>query len=515
MNNQDFCFKEACRLGDSEEVLRMIHNYPDMNMNQLLFDVTPLGHACANGHIETAQILLDHGANIDAPYLKSTSQQIKFHSTFTPVFDACARGDMRTTLFLLKHGANEIPKNILWYACKAADAEVVTYISQHFPHLINYNYPNALILASSCGLNDIIDILLFYHVDVAVREGNCLCNSKSPISVAKDMNIFMKLVDYSLAQSSVATSWRMSLGKTVLMIAICGLQESLALRLLNHDEHTITLIKARDYCYWTAFMYACSVGLTAVVEKIIQLDPQALHMKDAYNMTPLMIACTFGHLHVVILLLQFANWEDVLHDVDTFGKDALMCSVHEESTKIQFRIKTRFLGAFFVFPSCIENGNVDIARCVLESLPPCHRATAATRALMCAAFHRNVDTVSLLLSYGADMDQELNHENRCIAIILRSIGPEYHVPNVANFMMYQLNRMTLERSYSCTILSHIRWRYARALLMALYGSRIWVLRSSIIYGSQDTRSNEVQIALRQALSSLDIVRHILTFLWDI
>ncbi len=58
--------------------------------------LTPLHSAAANGNREICELLLDHGAEVNA----------RQHGGWTPLFSAAARGDAELVQFFLDHGAD-------------------------------------------------------------------------------------------------------------------------------------------------------------------------------------------------------------------------------------------------------------------------------------------------------------------------------------------------------------------------------------------------------------------------
>jgi ankyrin repeat protein len=89
---------EACSLGKTDVVLQHLTRDPDLVNAYAEDGFQPLGLACFFGHYETAEALLNAGAEIDS--------QSKNPLSAAPIQSAAAAGHVKIVMLLLNHKAN-------------------------------------------------------------------------------------------------------------------------------------------------------------------------------------------------------------------------------------------------------------------------------------------------------------------------------------------------------------------------------------------------------------------------
>jgi ankyrin repeat protein len=91
-------FYEACGVGDAAEVARKLEADPKLATSWNEFGWSPLHLAAFSGSVETARLLLEHGADVNL------RAKTKFRNT--PLQAALLPGQYETAKLLLEHGAD-------------------------------------------------------------------------------------------------------------------------------------------------------------------------------------------------------------------------------------------------------------------------------------------------------------------------------------------------------------------------------------------------------------------------
>ena len=97
---QTFAAKEAATLaerGDAEELAALLKEHAEEHVATSAdkHGFTPLHHACGEGHVDCAALLIAHGASVDAP---NSRDETSLHL-------AAAMGQVKVVRLLLEHGA--------------------------------------------------------------------------------------------------------------------------------------------------------------------------------------------------------------------------------------------------------------------------------------------------------------------------------------------------------------------------------------------------------------------------
>lgn len=131
---------------------------------------TALQTACHVGSQELALILLDSGADVNAP--------AKIYAS--PLAEACARGNMELTTLLLRRGADvncqsSKCRNAIVAACVNGHLDIATLLLERGADINACGdlYGNALQQASSLGLEAVVQWLLDNGADVNAKGGCC------------------------------------------------------------------------------------------------------------------------------------------------------------------------------------------------------------------------------------------------------------------------------------------------------------------------------------------------------
>jgi uncharacterized protein len=89
---------EAASIGDKDTLLHFIEQYPDRTNAYSIDGFTPLGLASFFGHTDLVKVLIDNGADPNI----SSNNQLKV----TPLHSACAISNYNIANILIKHGAD-------------------------------------------------------------------------------------------------------------------------------------------------------------------------------------------------------------------------------------------------------------------------------------------------------------------------------------------------------------------------------------------------------------------------
>ncbi|XP_071142400.1 serine/threonine-protein phosphatase 6 regulatory ankyrin repeat subunit B-like isoform X2 [Mytilus edulis] len=241
----------ACLRGYDELVDFLISVGADVDGRVGFF--TPLTAACHGGHLNTVEILLKGGSNIDDANTQGE----------TPLYTACVGGYYNLVNLLIEKEAdinkqNKFSRTPLHASCMLGHATIVSILIDKGANV--FQYKDLLIAATLAGNDKIVEILLL--------KGCCL-NS----------------VDIE--------------GKTALVIA-CEEGNTYIVKLLIDDNADIYIVDSDGR---TPLHAACCVGNNDIVRMLVNKNAD-VNMLDVHLETPLHISCRKGFVDVILTLLD-------------------------------------------------------------------------------------------------------------------------------------------------------------------------------------------------------------------
>lgn len=290
---------------------------------------TALTIACAGGHDELVQMLLEKSANIEHRDKKG----------FTPLILAATAGHYKTVQILLNHNADieaqsERTKDTpLSLACSGGRYEVVELLLSHNANKEHRNVSDytPLSLAASGGYVNIIKLLLRYGAEINSRTGSKLGISplmlaamnghtaavKLLLDMGSDINAQIETnrntaltlacfqgrteVVSLLVDRKANVEHRAKTGLTPLMEAASGGYADVGRVLISKgaDVNAPPVPSSRD----TALTIAADKGHYRFVELLLQ-HKAAVDVKNKKGQSSLWLACNGGHFDVVQLLVH-------------------------------------------------------------------------------------------------------------------------------------------------------------------------------------------------------------------
>ncbi|XP_030835495.1 ankyrin repeat domain-containing protein 17 isoform X5 [Strongylocentrotus purpuratus] len=290
---------------------------------------TALTIACAGGHDDLVQMLLEKNANIEHRDKKG----------FTPLILAATAGHYKTVQILLNHNADieaqsERTKDTpLSLACSGGRYEVVELLLSHNANKEHRNVSDytPLSLAASGGYVNIIKLLLRYGAEINSRTGSKLGISplmlaamnghtaavKLLLDMGSDINAQIETnrntaltlacfqgrteVVSLLVDRKANVEHRAKTGLTPLMEAASGGYADVGRVLISKgaDVNAPPVPSSRD----TALTIAADKGHYRFVELLLQ-HKAAVDVKNKKGQSSLWLACNGGHFDVVQLLVH-------------------------------------------------------------------------------------------------------------------------------------------------------------------------------------------------------------------
>jgi len=244
---------------------------------------SPLHAASYMGHIDTARLLLDHGAKVD---LRAYGK--------TPLCSAYSGGDMEAMRLLLESGAEP-------------DVQYCSFglVSHHAAHK---------------GRADVVDLLLHHKADVNAREDT----DSTPLHVAS-IDGHLEVVKLLLENGAELDARGETSSTPLHWASKCG-HADVAKFLLEQGAD----VNARDDTEWAPLHWAAEDGFVDVIELLLEHKAD-VNAQSASHSTPLRFASGNGHLEVVRVLL--AHGADV-HIRGEQGRTAFQMATSGEYTKV-------------------------------------------------------------------------------------------------------------------------------------------------------------------------------------
>ncbi|KAL6061854.1 early endosome antigen 1 [Balamuthia mandrillaris] len=233
---------------------------PDLNLEAVVEDCTPLYLACLKGHTEVAEILIEGGAKVDG-------------DLSPPIFAAAGKGNLELVKLLLKHGANPS-----------------AFSSQH---------------AGCCGLHiaaeknyvDVVEALLEAGVDVNIRSEKQKLTPLISAACCGSLGAVKTLI-----KAGADIDAQSSTGNTALMLAIDRGKIDVAVTLIEGGAN----LEIKGQKGWTALHNAASggdKGYKEVAEALLKAGASVDALSETM-LTPLHEAAGKSLVEIVKLLVD-------------------------------------------------------------------------------------------------------------------------------------------------------------------------------------------------------------------
>ena len=346
----------AARNGNLESAKLLLNAKADIEArgnvkvgDKLIESCTPLWTAAANGHVDVVKLLIEEDADIDGRTLSGS----------TPLMAAAYNGRLDIVSCLVENGADvnstDNDKNTpLMLACFNGHMNVVLYLTERGANvdLCDKQNKTAIQQAADRGYSEIADKML------------CILNSK----VSNNLSFPQETLVYEAARDCNHVALR----ELLRQVSDSDKEVALGTKTKDGDQVTTPLIIA-----------ARNGNMLCVQDLLIFSDIEArgtvkIGNKLINGCTPLWTAATNGHLDVVKLLLE--------ENVDVDGRTL------SNSTPL---MEASYAGRLDIVRCLVENGG-DVNAC----------NNAGNTPLMAACINGHINVVEYLIKRGANMDHQ-------------------------------------------------------------------------------------------------------------
>ena len=444
----------AAGSGHKEVVVLLLDKGADINAKNV-FNETTLHYAASRGHKEVVAFLLDKGANIHAQDLDGSSSLLKATQNGykeivvllldrgatvnaqnqegdTPLHRAAFNGHKEIMAFLLNKDANinaqdKQGKTALHLAAQNGHKEVAALLLARGAHSNtgDKNGYTPLMSAAYNGDKEIVALLLDSGATISAKD---VAYSALDLAVMGGANkeVITLLLDRITAQNSDYCNTLLH------MVAYNGHKEVIALLLANGAD-----VNAKDSEGYTGFQIAMREGhkevsqllelcLCSKVQEYLK-NPQDFVNKHGIDFifdqkqTVLMLACIFGHTHIISLFkdysVEFINAQDeygrcALDYALLFNLDSSAHLIHTFGTKL--RMSSSHITT--LMEQGVKKGNLTLVNALLSigAKPTLELAQQAREGGYLKVMHR------LLFSYLADPDNKCHPQVAFLSELFKS-----------------------------------------------------------------------------------------------
>ena len=363
-----------CGFHDLAEQLIMKH--PQQVNANCGYYVSPLGAALAWEHLDIAQLLYEHGADVD----------VRGQDRRTPLISAPSHGHCEIVEWLLSHGANPNLQSDgkcftpLHMAAWFGRVEVSRILLQHKvdQNILDKDGQTPLHTASYKGHIEVARLLLKHGVDVNAQD--------SKRSTALHLALEERHIDVArlLLEHGADVNNQNGDGQTSLHQASERGRIDVARWLLEHDVD----VNAVDSKRSTAFHVALEKRHIDVARLLLEHGVE-VNTQDSNGRTPFHIASSGGEVEIFWILLQHKTGQNTL---DNNGLTPLHLA--------------------------LQVGHVDIARLLLEHGADVNTHDSDGRTpLHLVSQEGHIEIVRLLLKHGADVNALDNNHSTALHLV--------------------------------------------------------------------------------------------------
>ena len=434
----------AVRLGELENVQRILEQHFDSVNEVNPLNETPLHLACALGHKQIVHLLMSNGADMytrdccnNAPIHRAVSKghldimnsliitflcdpKLKGYQGRTLLHFACGVGNVDLVNTLIKKycispmATDAVNQTPLHVAASHGQEEIVCLLITKYNHPVEHKTNSSftpLHLACFCGhLNTVRTLLTKHSADLEA----CSDNGKSihQAAVGGHIDILLMLVsDFSCSSHTKDND-----GRTILHYACCNGSTELS-KFLITDFNLDPLIA--DNRGSTPLHMACWCGHEELARLLITKYNCPFDVKNEREGTPLHTACLSGSLSIVKMLLSEykANLYALNHQNNTPLHLAALAGRTDtiKTLVIEFGCDPQvkgFKGRSLLHHAC-EKGHTNLAMILITDLKldPLSVDDSGNTPLHMACLSGSLSVVKMLLSeYKANL-HALNHQN--------------------------------------------------------------------------------------------------------
>ena len=273
--------------------------------------------ACAGGHLNSVQFLLQKGIDVDA----------KDQEGNTALMVACFRGFRDTARYLLEHGAsvntfNKSGMTPFSFSCFAKSAEVATTLYTSYNVDITHcdSHGNtSLIIAAVGGRTELVKLIIDEHV---IDEQN---TSGNTALIAASRHGHHETVNLLLTHQANAEIENEN-GMTGLCLAYLYNHTAV---IDTYSNHGVTLSNHTSSKTAKLFI-AMSQGDKIMLRDLLSTGEE-VNRVDKDGVTPLMGACYYGDIDIVKILIDSGAH---LEQYNSKGGTAMYYAIVEDHTKI-------------------------------------------------------------------------------------------------------------------------------------------------------------------------------------